>query len=224
MSITIATIGSALVTGVTHPLTTFGLLSANTIMNGFELKNQSDMKAGIARCEAGVKSACEKLDELQELADATVTYADMKKLLTEPAPAPAPTQPQGQPQAESIPGWAREMFAQQQATSAAVADLIKSQQQAPVQNVTVSNPAPAAPAPTPAPTTPATTAPASAPATSQDDLMAAILTTMKQAFREGLAEGFAEGFGKATGTPAPTAPTAPTTPAAPEAPAPTGKG
>ena len=217
MSITIATIGSALVTGVTHPLTTFGLLSANTIMNGFELKNQSDMKAGIARCEAGVKNACEKLDELQEQAEATVTYSDMKKLLTEPAPAPAPTQqqvqPQGQPQTESIPGWAREMFSQQQGLSAAVAELMKNQQQAPVQNVTVSNPAPAAP-------TPATTAPASAPATSQDDLMAAILTTMKQAFREGLAEGFAEGFGKATGT----APAAPTTPAAPEAPAPTGKG
>ena len=223
MSITIATIGSALVTGVTHPLTTFGLLSANTIMNGFELKNQSDMKAGIARCEAGVKNACEKLDELQEMADATVTYADMKKLLTEPTPAPAPTQPQGQPQAqtqgETIPGWAREMFSQQQGLSAAVAELMKNQQQAPVQNVTVSNPAP-----TPASTTPATTAPASAPATSQDDLMAAILTTMKQAFREGLAEGFAEGFGKATGAPAPTAPTTPTAPAAPEAPAPTGKG
>jgi hypothetical protein len=232
MSITIATIGSALVTGVTHPLTTFGLLSANTIMNGFELKNQSDMKAGIARCEAGVKSACEKLDELQEMADATVTYADMKKLLTEPAPAPAPTQPQGQPQGqpqtESIPGWAREMFSQQQGLSAAVAELMKNQQQAPVQNVTVSNPAPAPTptAPAPAAPTPATTAPASAPATSQDDLMAAILTTMKQAFREGLAEGFAEGFGKATGTPTPTTPAAPapTTPAAPEAPAPTGKG
>ena len=226
MSITIATIGSALVTGVTHPLTTFGLLSANTIMNGFELKNQSDMKAGIARCEAGVKSACEKLDELQEMADATVTYADMKKLLTEPAPAPAPTQPQGQPQAqtqgETIPGWAREMFSQQQGLSAAVAELMKNQQQAPVQNVTVSNPAPAPTptAPAPAAPTPATTVPASAPATSQDDLMAAILTTMKQAFREGLAEGFAEGFGKAT---APT-PTAPTTPTTPEAPAPNGKG
>lgn len=234
MSITIATIGSALVTGATHPLTTFGLLSANTIMNGFELKNQSDMKAGIARCEAGVKNACEKLDELQEMADATVTYADMKKLLTEPAPAPAPTQPQGQPQAqtqgETIPGWAREMFSQQQGLSAAVAELMKNQQQqAPVQNVTVSNPAPApSPAPVatpaPAPVAPATAAPASAPATSQDDLMAAILTTMKQAFREGLAEGFAEGFGKATGT-TPTAPTAPTAPtSAPEAPAPTEKG
>ena len=234
MSITIATIGSALVTGATHPLTTFGLLTANTVMNGFELKNQADMKAGIARCEAGVKTACEKLDELQEMADATVTYSDMKKLLTEPAPAPAPTQAQPQPQAqgETIPGWAKEMFSQQQGLSAAVAELMKNQQQqAPVQNVTVSNPAPApAPVatPAPAPTAPATTAPAAAPATSQDDLMAAILTTMKQAFREGLAEGFAEGFGKATAT-TPTAPTSPTSttptaPAAPETPAPTEKG
>lgn len=212
MSITLASIGAGILTGISHPVTTFGLLTANTVMNGIELKNQSDMKAGIARCEAGVRSACEKLDEIQEMADATVTYADMKKLLTEPTPAAAPTQPQGQPQTESIPGWAREMFSQQQGLSAAVSELMKNQQQAPVQNVTVSNPAPV-PTPTPAPTT---TAPASAPAQPQDDLMAAILSTMKQAFREGLAEGFAEGFGKATA--------APTAPTAPETPAPTEKG
>ena len=88
MSITLATIGAGLLTGISHPVTTFGLLTANTVMNGIGLKNDSDIKAGISCANSRLAQVQDSLDELQGICAKTCSVDDIHSMF---APVPAPT-------------------------------------------------------------------------------------------------------------------------------------
>ena len=166
MSITLATIGAGILTGISHPITTFGLLTANTVMNGIELKNDSEMKGSLNRIESTQDKIIEGIETLQVSTSHTVTYSQMEKLLSEPVPtsstqtvqqpvsnqAPAPAQTPvatttpAPAQDNNPPAWAQQLMQQQNTASTPVPT-----------NTTVNvNPTAAAPATT----TPAATAPA----------------------------------------------------------------
>lgn len=172
MSITLATIGAGILTGISHPITTFGLLTANTVMNGIELKNDSEMKGSLNRIESTQDKIIEGIESLQVSTSHTVTYSQMEKLLSEPvaptqtvqqpasnqAPAatttPAPTQDNNVP-----PAWAQQLMQQQMQQGEVIKNLMQQQ------NATTTTPSNTTvnvnPATTPASTTPApTTTPA----------------------------------------------------------------
>lgn len=183
MSITAATILGGIYTGITHPLTTFGLMTANTIMNGFELHNDQEMKGSLNRIESSQDKIIEGIESLQVSTSHTVTYSQMEQLLSEPvptptqtvqqptsnqapAPAPAPTAPV---QDNNPPAWAQQLMQQQVQQAEVIKTLMQQQNNAstPAPNTTVNvNPTAAAPATTtPVATAPAaTTTPASTPA------------------------------------------------------------
>ena len=103
MSITLATIGAGLLTGISHPVTTFGLLTANTVMNGIGLKNDSDIKAGISSANSRLAQVQDSLDELQGICAKTCSVDDIHAMFapvpTTPTPMPAPPTPTPTPTA-----------------------------------------------------------------------------------------------------------------------------
>lgn len=183
MSITLATIGAGIMTGISHPITTFGLLTANTVMNGIELHNDQEMKGSLSRIENKQDKIVEGIESLQESTSYTVTYSQMKKLLSEPVPAPTvPTTPATPAPATLVatpapapvpdnnpPAWAQQIIKQQEQQAEIIKNLM---QPASPANTTVNVGAAPAPVATPAPTTPATTTPAAttpAPAAPADE-------------------------------------------------------
>lgn len=180
MSITLATIGAGILTGISHPITTFGLLTANTVMNGIELKNDSEMKGSLNRIESTQDKIIEGIETLQVSTSHTVTYSQMEKLLSEPVPtsstqtvqqpvsnqAPAPAQTPAATttpapaQDNNPPAWAQQLMQQQMQQAEVIKTLMQQQNTAstPVPTNTTVNVNPTAAAP--ATTTPAATAPA----------------------------------------------------------------
>jgi hypothetical protein len=178
MSITAATILGGLYTGITHPLTTFGLMTANTVMNGIELHNDQEMKGSLSRIESTQDKIIEGIESLQVSTSHTVTYSQMEKLLSEPVPAPeqtpaatapAPATTPAPAQDNNPPAWAQQLMHQQMQQAEVIKNLMQQQNTAPANtapsNTTVNvNPA-TTPTPTTAPAAPAaTTTPASTPA------------------------------------------------------------
>lgn len=171
MSITAATILGGLYTGITHPLTTFGLMTANTVMNGIELHNDQEMKGSLSRIESTQDKIIEGIESLQVSTSHTVTYSQMEKLLSEPVPAPtqtvqqpasnqAPTPAQTPAPDNNPPAWAQQLMQQQVQQAEVIKTLMQQQNTAstPVPANTTVNVNPTAAAP--ATTTPASTAPA----------------------------------------------------------------
>lgn len=166
MSITLATIGAGIYAGITHPLTTFGLMTANTVMNGIELKNDQEMKGSLNRIESSQDKIIEGIENIQESMTYTVTYSQMEKLLSEPVPTPTqtpaapatsiptPTQDNNVP-----PAWAQQLMQQQMQQAEVIKNLMQQQNTATAapSNTTVNVNPTATPAAT---TTPASTAPA----------------------------------------------------------------
>lgn len=237
MSITLATIGAGILTGISHPITTFGLLTANTVMNGIELKNDSEMKGSLNRIESTQDKIIEGIETLQVSTSHTVTYSQMEKLLSEPVPAatqtvqqPASNQalaPVQTPAATTTPAqdnnppaWAQQLMQQQIQQAEIIKNLMQQNNAtttaAPSTTVNV-NPATS----TPATTTPAATAPAPtstpAPQTADESALDAKLDkliTGFAAFVDSFKQANAGGTSTTTSTPAATGATKEELPAA----------
>lgn len=192
MSITLATIGAGIMTGISHPITTFGLLTANTVMNGIELHNDQEMKGSLGRIESKQDKIIEGIETLQVSTSHTVTYSQMEKLLSEPVPAPTATTtpatttpaPVATPAQDNNvpPAWAQQIIQQQNQQAEIIKNLM---QPASPANTTVNVGAAPAPVATPAPTTPATTTPAAttpAPAAPADSALETKLDKLIEGF------------------------------------------
>jgi hypothetical protein len=147
------------------------LTGANTVMNAVELKNDSDIKAGINNANSKLVKVQDSLDELQGICANTCTMDDIESMFAAPAaptptttstPSPAPTQTPAAPAPDNdMPAWAQQIMQQMylmQQQNAAPANTAPS-------NTTVNVNPTATPTPTTAPAAPAaTTTPASTPA------------------------------------------------------------
>lgn len=155
MSITAATILGGLYTGITHPLTTFGLMTANTVMNGIELHNDQEMKGSLSRIESTQDKIIEGIESLQVRISHTVTYSQMEKLLSEPVPAPTqtvqqpasnqaptPAQTPAPAQDNNPPAWAQQLMQQQVQQAEVIKTLMQQQNTASTAPAPTTTPAP----------------------------------------------------------------------------------
>lgn len=173
----IATAFTTLVGALSSPTAIAGatlLTGANTVMNAVELKNDSDIKAGINNANSKLVKVQDSLDELQGICANTCTMDDIESMFAAPAaptpittstPSPAPTQTPAAPAPDNdMPAWAQQIMQQMylmQQQNAAPANTVPSNTTVNVNPTTTPTPtttpvAPAAPA--------ATTTPASTPA------------------------------------------------------------
>ena len=179
----IATAFTTLVGVLSSPTAIAGttlLTGANTVMNAVELKNDSDIKAGINNANSKLVKVQDSLDELQGICANTCTMDDIESMFAAPAaPASTPTAPASTqtPAAPTAPAqshdnnvppvWAQQIMQQQMQQAEVIKNLMQQQNTANAapSNTTVNvNPA-TTPTPTTAPAAPAaTTTPASTPA------------------------------------------------------------
>lgn len=173
----IATAFTTLVGALSSPTAIAGatlLTGANTVMNAVELKNDSDIKAGINNANSKLVKVQDSLDELQGICANTCTMDDIESMFAAPTaptstPSPAPTQTPAAPAQthdnNNVPPiWAQQIMQQQVQQAEVIKTLMQQQNTANTapSNTTVNVNPTATPTPTTAPA--ATTTPASTPA------------------------------------------------------------
>ena len=209
----IATAFTTLVGALSSPTAIAGttlLTGANTVMNAVELKNDSDIKAGINNANSKLVKVQDSLDELQGICANTCTMDDIESMFAAPAaPASTPTAPASTP-APAVPAapaqshdnnvppvWAQQIMQQQVQQAEVIKALMQQQNTANTapSNTTVNvNPA-TTPTTTPvAPAAPAaTTTPASTPAPQPDSSASSALDAKLDKLIEGFA-AFVDSF------------------------------
>ena len=174
----IATAFTTLVGVLSSPTAIAGttlLTGANTVMNAVELKNDSDIKAGINNANSKLAKVQDSLDELQGICANTCTMDDLESMFTTTPTAPAPAQTPAAPAQthdnNNVPPiWAQQIMQQQVQQAEDIKALMQQQNTANAapSNTTVNVNPTTTPTPTTTPVAPAapaaTTTPASTPA------------------------------------------------------------